>query len=85
METGDAVGMLVANLTPVSQRVRINGLAGDSVAVRVLDDASAAWGLTDPAAFRALAGASVPVRDGTAWLSLGPYAVSRVRAGNRGV
>ncbi len=78
VDTGAGTGLLVANVTPVAQRVRITGLEGDSVAVRTLDDASAVWALTDPQAFRASAGAPVPVRDGVAWLALGPYAVARI-------
>ncbi len=78
VETDAGTGLLVANATPVSQRVRVTGLGGDGVAVRVLDDASAAWALIDPLAFRASPGANVPVRGGVAWLALGPYAVARI-------
>lgn len=70
--------LLVANLTPEACRVRVDGLAGERVRVRTLDEATAAWALTDPAAYRALDGALVPVRAGSAWLSLGPWAVARV-------
>ncbi len=76
--TRAGTGLLVANVTPVAQRVRVTGLSGDSVAVRTLDDASATWALSDPFAFRASTGATVPVRDGDAWLALGPYAVARI-------
>ncbi len=85
VETDTGVGMLLANLTPDAQRVRLAGLTGSVVTARVLDDASAAWALTDPMAFRALPGAPVPVRDGEAWLSFGPYALIRVLGAHSGV
>ena len=74
------VCILVANVTPVAQRARLTGLSGGVTSVRILDDASAAWALIDPTAFRASPGAPLPVRDGVAWLALGPYAVARVTA-----
>ncbi len=77
--TGDwGTSLLVANVTPAFQRVRVWGLTGQTIVVRVLDDASTTWALADPIAFRAAPGWPVPVRDGAAWLSLGPYAVARV-------
>jgi hypothetical protein len=78
LDTPEGVGMLVANLTPVAQRVRLEGLPGAGVRVRTLDDAAAAWALADPDAFRALPGAPLPVLDGVTWIGLGPYAVARV-------
>ncbi|MCY7418082.1 MAG: hypothetical protein LH650_06220 [Chloroflexi bacterium] len=78
IRTSEGIGLLVANVTPVAQRVRVVGLAGYNATVRVLDDASAAWALVDPAAFRAASGAPIPVRDGVVWLALGPYAVARL-------
>jgi hypothetical protein len=70
--------LLVANVTPEPQRVRITGLRGTSAAVRVLDEASAVTALLDPAGFRARPGAPEPVVDEVLWLELGPYAVARV-------
>ncbi len=73
------VGVLVANVTPEPQRVRLAGLPGPTARVRVLDEASAMTALTDPVSFRA-SGGEVAVRDGELWLALGPYAVARVLA-----
>lgn len=80
LTTGDDLHLLVANVTAEAQRIRIEGLGGDAAMVRVLDEASAAWALADPAAFRSWAGGGQPVRDSTLWLELGPYAVARVDA-----
>ena len=77
---GDRVRVLVANVTPVAQRVRVTGLGGDSLSASVLDDASAVWALAEPLAAQAWTGAAVPIRDGAAWLGLGPYAVARLDA-----
>jgi hypothetical protein len=78
LDTLEGVGILVANLTPVAQRVRLEGLPGAGIRVRTLDDAAAAWALADPDAFRALPGAPLPVRGGVTWIGLAPYAVARV-------
>ncbi len=75
---GDRIRAFVANVTPLAQRVRVTGLDGDDLTVSVLDDASAVWALADPLAAQAWPGAMVPVRDGAAWLALGPYAVARL-------
>jgi hypothetical protein len=75
--------VLVANTSPVSQRVRIPGLTGDTASARSLDDASATWALNDPVAFQSGPASKVPVRDGSAWLALGPYAVVTLDAGGR--
>jgi hypothetical protein len=78
VEVDGAVGVLVANVTPEAQRVRVVGLPGTSARVRMLDEATAMTALTDPASFRAERGAEVMNRDGAVWLALGPYAVARV-------
>jgi hypothetical protein len=78
VETDGQVALLVANLTPDPQRVRVDGVAGNAAAVRTLDDASSVWALTDPDAYRTWSGGQVPVRDGVIWLPLGPFAVARV-------
>ena len=80
VEVDGALGVLVANITPEPQRVRVGGLGGATARVRVLDEASADVALTDPGAFRASPGAEVRLRDGELWLELGPYAVARVLA-----
>ena len=77
---GDRVRVLVANVTPFAQRVRISGLAGDVLSVSILDDASAVWALAAPMAAQAWPGALIPIRDGDAWLALGPNAVARLDA-----
>jgi len=84
VEVDGMFGVLVANVTPEPQRVRLTGLPGLTARVRVLDEASAMTALTDPASFRAWAGGEISVRDGELWLALGPYAVARVVAGGRG-
>ena len=78
LDTPDGPALLVANLTPTAQRVRLEGLPGTIAHVRTLDDAAVAWALADPDAFRTQAGATMPVRAGALWLGLGPYAVARV-------
>jgi hypothetical protein len=78
LDTPDGPALLVANLTPTAQRVRLEGLPSTFAHVRTLDDAAVAWALADPDAFRTQAGATMPVRAGTLWLGLGPYAVARV-------
>jgi hypothetical protein len=81
VETDDGrAGVLVANVTPEPQRVRLSGLPGTSAQVRVLDEATAMVALHDPGAFRASPGGEAAVRDGELWLELGPYAVARVIA-----
>jgi hypothetical protein len=81
IETPDGPALVVANLTPDAQRLRLEGLPGAVVRVRTLDDAAADWALDDPDAFRSLPGTPLPVRDGVVWLGLGPYAVARVVTG----
>jgi hypothetical protein len=78
IETPDGPALLVANLTPGAQRVRLEGVPVDAVLVRTLDDAATAWACGDPDAFRAHPGATQPVIDGSVWLGLGPYAVARM-------
>ena len=80
VRNGDGVLVLIANVTPVAQRVRVSGLAGQTVSVRTLDDASAEWALADPQGFQSWVGAVLPLRDGATWLALGPYAVASLKA-----
>jgi D-apionolactonase len=77
----DGTVVVVANLTPDAQRVRVSGLAGGpAAAVRILDDATVDGASTDPGSFRGAVGAPVPLVDGSAELALGPYAVARIHA-----
>ncbi len=75
-----SLGVLVANVTPESQRVRVVGLPGAAARARVLDEATAMTALSEPEAFRGWPGGEMPIRDGELWLALGPYAVARVVA-----
>jgi len=77
----DGIGVLVANVTPEAQRVRVSGLPGGSARVRILDEGSAVEALAEPAGFRDDAGAHRRLRDGGLWLALPPYAVARILAG----
>jgi hypothetical protein len=81
VRSGSAMHLLVANVTPEAQRVRVRGLPGPWAAVRVLDEASAETALDDPATYRAASPWRQDVRDGSLWLELGPYAVARIDAG----
>ena len=70
--------VLVANVRPEAQRVRVAGLRGDTAHVRVLDEASVLTALDDPASFRATEGGPVALDHHGLWLELGPYAVARI-------
>lgn len=76
----DRTRLLVANVTPAAQRVRVTGLSGTSAVCRTLDDAAVEWALPDPQAWQSAPGAPIPVREGVAWLALGPYAFAVVDA-----
>ncbi|MET0771993.1 MAG: hypothetical protein ABWZ82_02830 [Candidatus Limnocylindrales bacterium] len=76
LDGGD--GVLVANVTPEPQRVRVTGLRGASVLLRILDEASATWALEHPARFLADRGAPLQVHAGSVTVGLGPYAVARL-------
>jgi hypothetical protein len=81
VDTGGQRHMLVANVTPVPQRVVVSGLHGaDGAQVRVLDEAACASALDDPAGWRARAGEVVSLDAGRLSLDLGPFAVARVDA-----
>jgi D-apionolactonase len=69
--------VLVGNLRPDAQRILLRGL-GPRATIRVLDEASAAWALDDPQAFRASVGRPVDLRSEGLWLALGPHAVARI-------
>jgi D-apionolactonase len=74
--------VLVANLTPRSQRCVMGPLAAASVTIRRLDEETAAEALEDPEAFRRRAENAVP-KDEELELDLAPFAVLRIDAGRR--
>ena len=76
----DRLHLLVANLTPHEQAVRIAGLPVGEARVRVLDDASATRAMRDPAAFRA-GFVPVPETEDGVELVLPPFAVARIDGG----
>ncbi len=69
--------ILLANVTPNSQRVSVGNLAG-SVRVRHLDETNAQAAMTSPDTFRAENGAPVQTVDGALELNLLPYAITQV-------
>lgn len=69
--------LLVANLTPSSRRVTVQGLAGIAFDLRTLDDRTALLAAFDPARFRT---AQTEVRGAVLQLDLGPYAFSSLRS-----
>ncbi len=68
---------LLANLTPDSQRVRVQNLTG-TVRVRRLDDTNAQAAMVSPEAFRAETGEIVKDAEDTLELNLLPYAVVQI-------
>jgi hypothetical protein len=70
--------VLVANHAALSRAIRIDGLATDSVRVRLLDETSAELAMDDPHAFRAAVDVSHDTSGGALSLQLGPYAVARI-------
>ena len=69
--------VLLANLTPDSQRVSVGNLAA-TVRVRHLDETNAQAAMTSPDAFRAEANELVQTANGTLELSLLPYAIAQI-------
>ena len=69
--------VLLANLTPDSQRVSVGNLAA-TVRVRHLDETNAQAAMTSPEAFRAEANELVQTANGTLELSLLPYAIAQI-------
>lgn len=70
------VRVLVANMTAVPQQALVGPLPGSQVIVRVLDEATAADALRDPAGYRATAATVSEFSDGGFELDLSPYAVA---------
>jgi hypothetical protein len=79
VQTRQGVRVLVANLTPLPQRVRVDGLT-DPVRVRLLDEAAAELALLDPSTFRQQHDTRRAGPGGGLWLGLGPFAVARLDA-----
>ncbi len=69
--------ILLANLTPESQQIRVDNLAGP-VRVRCLDETNAQYAMASPEAFRAEAGELVEAAEGTLELNLLPYAIAQI-------
>ena len=74
------VRLLLANLTPRSQRVRVP-VQGDPLTVRTLDETSAEAAMREPEAFREREGEPAVAMNGTIELELRPYAVARLDTG----
>ena len=68
---------LLANLTPESQRVRVENLA-DTVRVRHLNETNAHDAMASPETFRAERGELVQTTNGTLELNLFPYAIAQI-------
>jgi hypothetical protein len=69
---GSRTGILVANLQPQPQEIRLSALPGGQAAVTRLNENSMAVAQSDPATFPAL-NEPVPIREGEAVLHLEPY------------
>ena len=69
--------ILLANLTPHSQQVKVQNLAG-TVRVRCLDETNAQTAMASPEAFRAETGELVQIAEGSLELSLLPYAIAQI-------
>jgi hypothetical protein len=76
---GGRTRVLLANLSPRQQRVRVRGLA-PRVTLRVLDETNAERAMRDPERFRAEPGEPRESRAGELELELRPYAVARLDA-----
>ena len=68
---------LLANLTPDSQRVRVENLT-ESVRVRHLNESNAQTAMASPETFRAGTGELVQATNGTLEIDLLPYAVAQI-------
>jgi hypothetical protein len=78
IDDGGGTHLLVANLTPGTVDVRIDGLADGPLFVSMLDAGSFRDATREPEAFRAARGAMQAVASGVLDLQLRPYAVARV-------
>jgi hypothetical protein len=69
--------LLLANLSPETQQVVIEGLA-EQVTVAVLDETNVVEAMTAPETFRQQPGQAAPAPGGLLALNLAPYAFARV-------
>jgi hypothetical protein len=69
--------VLIANLRPETQAVRIEGLA-ERISVRLLDESCAEIAMLRPEEYRSQRGAECGAAEGALELELGPYAVARL-------
>jgi len=76
--TGTGTDLLVANVRPKPQRVRVRNVEGPTAQIRLLDTGTARDAMIDPVAFADGQGMQSPAR-GELELELGPYAVAFVR------
>lgn len=74
---GDAIRVLLANVTNQPQQVRIEGLPA-GVLVRGLDERNVIQAMEQPDVFRAESGQEHTIHDGILELTLAPYAVARI-------
>ena len=79
LRSGARTRLLLANLTPETQRVRLDGLPG-RIRVRRLDETTALRAMREPEAFRAEAGSSSSPRRGALTVELLPASVARLEA-----
>ncbi|NLG51490.1 MAG: hypothetical protein GX552_15410 [Chloroflexi bacterium] len=77
LQQGERRRVLLANLTPMPQRVMVRDLPA-VVRVRMLDDTNAQQAMCAPAVYRAWAGNVAQPVDGVLTLDLRPYAVARL-------
>ncbi|MHB0859093.1 MAG: hypothetical protein ACYC5M_16185 [Anaerolineae bacterium] len=74
---GQTRRLLVANVTPTNQQIRLEGVAGD-VQIHLLDADTVLQAMTAPAAYRAEAPQSLSIPGGFVPLNLAPFALARV-------
>ena len=72
---------MLANLTPDSQRVRVENLTG-AVRVRHLNETNAQTAMASPEVFRGETGELVQTTNGTLELNLLPYAIAQIDGGS---
>jgi hypothetical protein len=78
VEQSAATHLLVANVTPERQLVRVVGVRGERALVRMVDETSTPLALDDPVAFRADRGSPLVVTDHELALDLAPFALARL-------